>query len=185
MFVTTVLTPDTVDNFDVMPFVGDNGCLNEAGLKLMAKVADKLPPFHKGKWGPAFVPVMSKIVPVALELVIVKDRQVLLAWREDDGFHGTGWHAPGTYVGPGEDWQDTVQRCADREIKASVEFEREIGIFNMVDSPRFHGISVLVLCRIHGEPQAGQWFERCPKDMLDVHKRFVLVINGLLGWYSY
>jgi hypothetical protein len=78
----------------------DKTGLNERGIETLAALLKILPPFHKGRWGKVFVPLMSKVVPTAIELVIVQNGKVLLTHRTDEFF--TGWHTPGTYVGPRE-----------------------------------------------------------------------------------
>lgn len=157
----------------------NSGNLNEAGKELLARLLKNLPVFHKGQWGEAFVPLMSRCVPACVELVIVRDRKVLLCHRKDEFFEG--WHTPGTYIGPGENFQEAAQRCADREIKASVRVIKCIATFLNNDNPWFFDLSNLLFCRIEDEPHAGEWFRDCPPNIIPVHKKFWPAIEPYLS----
>ena len=100
--------------------INPSGALTEVGMGVLTELVSALPPVHRGKYGDLFVPYMSKVVPWAIELVIIRDddEAVLLTHRDDAFF--TGWHTPGTYYGPGETRQEAVARCASREIKVPV-----------------------------------------------------------------
>lgn len=149
--------------------------LTETGKEALAFLLDLLPKFHKGRWGQVFVPLMSKMVPACVELVVVRNHEVLLTHRKDEFFQG--WHTPGTYIGPGETFQETAQRCADKEIKCKVRFIKQLATFSHPDSPRFHDVSILILCEIaDGEPQACEWFSECPSDLISVHQPYWPVI---------
>lgn len=154
------------------------GKLNEDGIDLLARLLEKLPVFHKGRWGKAFVPLMSKCVPACVELVIVRDDKVLLTHRKDEFFDG--WHTPGTYIGPGETFEEAAQRCANKEIKASVRVLRHIAVF-LNDNPRFSDLSNLLLCEMKEEPQDGTWFTECPTDLIPEHQKFWSVIQKELA----
>jgi ADP-ribose pyrophosphatase YjhB (NUDIX family) len=123
--------------------------------------------------GKAFVPLVRRLglVPASVEIILVRDGQVYLTYRDDKFF--TGWHTPGGYPRQRERYQDAVQRVAQRELGCSVEIERELGFVDHVDTPRFHDISLLVLCRVTDkEPQGGQWFAERPADLLEVHAMY-------------
>ena len=156
----------------------DSGNLNDAGKELLAHLLKNLPLFHKGRWGEAFMPLMSRCVPACVELVIVRDGKVLLCHRKDEFFDG--WHTPGTYIGPGESFQEAAQRCADREIKAQVRVIKCIASFLNNDNPRFSDLSNLLYCEITGNPQNGTWFQKCPPDLIPVHRKFWPVIEPYL-----
>lgn len=157
-----------------------NHQLTDTGKHALATMLHFLPPFHKGRWGEVFVPFMEKVVPTAVELVIIRGHKVLLTHRTDPFF--TGWHTPGTYVGPRESRQETAQRCADKELKVQIKYIREIGKKDHPDSPRFHDQCVLLLCKIvEGEPKAGQWFSEMPPNMIPVHHEYWPVIQKAIS----
>lgn len=162
-----------------------DGKYTDEGLTALAELLELLPTiWGGGKWGPVFQPLMSKVVPFSIEMVVVKDGKVLLTWREFEG--NAGWHTPGSYVNPREDWQDTLSRLAKREVGCDVVFERTLHTFNNNHNPRFHDLTVLAQCRLAGdptksewspgagEPQPGQvaWFAHKPEKMLGVHVKY-------------
>lgn len=147
-----------------------------SGVKALAAMLKCFPQYHKGMWGEAFIPLMSRCVPACVELVIRGPKGVLLPQRND--IFGKGPHTAGTYIGPGETIAQAAQRCADRELKVKLRIvDDTLKGFNHPDSPQFHDFSNLVLCEIaEGEPQAGEWFSRCPPDLIEVHKPYWPVI---------
>jgi ADP-ribose pyrophosphatase YjhB (NUDIX family) len=169
------------------------------GLAALAELLGPLPTVwgktmkgNSGRWGAAFVPLMSKLVPFATELAIIKDRQILLTWRE---FEGTvGWHTSGTYVEPGEEWQDTVSRLARREVGCDAVFIRQLHTFTNPRNPRFHDLTVLVRCEMVGEPMKSKydpsagdpvegqfaWFSEKPDNILPFHDRYWPIIAEAL-----
>lgn len=160
-----------LQKFHEYGWLDDNQQLTDTGKHALANMLHFLPPFHKGRWGEVFVPFMEKVVPTAIELVIIRDHKVLLTHRTDPYF--TGWHTPGTYVGPRETRQETAQRCADKELKMRVRYIRDIDEKDHPNSPRFHDQCILLLCEIvEGEPQAGQWFSEMPPDLIPEHQKY-------------
>lgn len=158
--------------------IDEDGRLTPQGIHTLSVLLNHLPVFHKGRWGEAFVPLMSKCVPACVELVIVRDNRVLLCHRKGEFFEG--WHTPGTYIGPGESFQEAAQRCADKEIEASIRVIKCIATFLNNDNPRFSDVSNLLFCEIKGEPQRGEWFQECPPDLIPVHQKFWPVIEPYL-----
>lgn len=161
-------------------------------LNLLPTVWGKTPKGNQGRWGPVFGELMSKVVPFSTELVVVRERKVLLTWRE---FEGTaGWHTPGSYVEPRESWQDTVSRIAHRELKCDVAFERALATFSNPQNPRFHDLTVLAQCHLIGDPlmslydpgagspTTGQfaWFADKPANILPVHDKYWVPIETAL-----
>jgi len=185
-----IQTPNATALFEERGWITD-GEYTPEGLSALAELLGPLPTVwgktlkgNPGRWGAAFSPLMSKMVPFSTELVVVKDGQVLLTWRE---FEGTaGWHTPGSYVNPRETWQDTVSRIAKREIGCDVIFTRTLHTFSNPQNPRFHDITVLAQCEILGnplkslyDPNAGDpvqgqfaWFSQKPRDILPVHNKY-------------
>lgn len=168
--------------------IGDDGFLNEEGVDALCALLEKLnPDFH----GDAFIPMRRKVgVVVAVELVIVREGKVLLSYRDDK--HFTGWHTPGTYQRQDETWQDTATRCAGRELERPVKILRSLLPQDNPDSPRFHDVSILLLCEMEGlpsllmrggSPKPGycRWFSDCPEDLISVHRKFWPEIAKVLG----
>lgn len=160
---------------EFLDLLDNEGYLNEAGQDKLVRFMDRLRP---ERWGKAFIPLKKMGVHCAIELVIIRKGEVLLTWRDDKFF--TGWHTPGTYLEQEETWQDAAQRCANREIKAKVDMIRVLDTHNHPGSPRFHNVSVLLLCSIVGEPQTGQWFSECPADLIPVHQKYWPAIESAL-----
>jgi len=157
--------------------VGPDGFVNDAGTDLLVALLEHLP----GRHGRAFIPLKKAAgVPMAVELAIVRNGKVLLTYRNDAFFEG--WHTPGSYMEQGESWQDTAQRCADREVKAKIQVVQCIGpAVNHPDNPRFHDACQLLLCEIvEGEPEAGEWFSECPSDLIVAHRPYWPIIEPYL-----
>lgn len=176
----TKIDPALLVKFHEYGWLDDAQQLTDAGKHALATMLHVLPPIHKGGWGEVFVPFMSKAVPTAIELVIIRDHKVLLTHRADPYF--TGWHTPGTNVGPGETRQETVQRCADKELKVKIRYIRTLGEKDHPESPRFHDQCILLLCEIaEGEPQTGQWFSEMPPDLIPEHREYWPFIQDQLN----
>ena len=143
----------------------------------IAKVVEVIPPFPRIP-GPLFLPTMGKVVPACVELVLIRNKRVLLTYRNDKFF--TGYHTPGTYIAPGETWQQAAQRCSDKEINVKIISARPLMPVNHPDSPRFHDLSNLIHCEFEGEPKAGKWFSECPIDLIEIHKPYWRYIEPLL-----
>lgn len=136
--------------------------------------------------------LVSSLSPIPnVDLLIVnKDNQVLLSWR-DDPYYGKGWHIPGGCIRFGETMLERVHKTALEEIGCDVIVEPiPIGIQETILQPRKHlkylndrghNISILFKCRLpegyevnnHGRlletPGFLQWFERFPSNFLKLH----------------
>lgn len=129
---------------------------------------------------PLFLPLMKLLVPAGVELLIVRERKILLVLREFMG--ETGYHLPGAFVAPGESFLDTARRCGKRELGLDVLSVQPFGpTINQPHSPRFHDAQTLLVCQFSGEPNSGEWFGRedFPK-MLGVYKESEPYIRHLL-----
>lgn len=168
-----------IEEKDWEQFLESAEVVNEKGLSLLTFLLERLPLVHEGHWGKAFIPLMSRVVPACIELVIIRDHKVLLLKRDDIYFKG--WHTPGTYLGPRETLEDAAQRCAGKELKVTLRFIKQIAAYSNIENKRFHDYSNLLLCEIiEGEPQAGEWFNMCPADMIPEHKKFWGAISAVL-----
>lgn len=157
-----------------------DGEYTQEGLSALAELMRSLQPVHKGQWGPLFVPFMSKLVPACVELVIVRNKKVLLTRRHDAYFNG--WHTPGTFIGPDETWQQAATRAAKRELQCDVVFERYLTSFLQTtgDNLRFAELGSLILCRLESDPANGRWFSAMPYDILEHHRKFWPTIASVL-----
>lgn len=196
--VTLTIKQSPVEIFEKQGWINE-GEYTPDGLAALAELLSPLSTVwgktakgNPGRWGAAFSPLMSKVVPFSTELVVVKDGFVLLTWRE---FEGTaGWHTPGSYVNPRETWQDTVSRIAQRELCVDATFERTIATFSNSQNPRFHDLTVLARCHLEGEPalnlynpatgapSQGQcaWFRERPANILPIHDKYWAPIEAVL-----
>jgi len=156
------------------------GALTEHGMDVFLRLLEKLPP---GKDGRAFIPLKRRGVHASVELVIIKDGKVVLTRREAGDPYFQGLHTPGTYILPGESWQDAADRCVAREIKSiKVRVIRDIAVFNNPECPRFHDASILLLCKVvEGELGKEHWFGECPPDLIRVHRKYWPVIEKALN----
>lgn len=141
---------------DLLNFVGQLPCLT--------------PGFPKSPYD-IFEKFMSKVVPVAVELVLIRQGKVFLTWREDNFFRG--WHFPGGFISPRETLIKTCQRIADRETPGlSIISVDVLDIVNNTDDPRFHCVSLIVKAQTFDEPQSdhGCWFSEKPADLIEIHQ---------------
>ena len=163
-----------------LDYLSGDGFLTEKGEVLLRLLLKGLPQVYKRRMKPeTFFALMAKNVPACVELVIVRNGKALLTYRKDQ--HFIGWHTPGTYISPGETLEETVQRCANGELKCRVRFIKHLTVFSNHKDTRFHDLSNLILCEIaEGEPQAGEWFSECPPDIIPVHRKFWPVIEQCL-----
>lgn len=139
-----------------------------------------------------FVSQLTPLVNVDL-LVKNKKGQVLLTWREDQ-FYGPAWHIPGGIIRFKEKIEDRIEKVAQLELGATVQFSPEPihirGLVNNERNIRGHFISLLYLCRldsalpknqefIGGIPINGQWawHDKSPDNLLKVHEPFRVYID--------
>ena len=129
-----------------------------------------------------FEKLLSKAVPSAVEMVLVRNDRVFLTPREDRWF-GRGSHVPGSYIAPGETIEQTCQRIDDRETPGvKISSARIVNAVNNPDNSRFHDVSVVVGIEASGEPQSdrGRWFSEKPADLIQAHQPLWPIIEGLL-----
>lgn len=155
--------------------LNDKGMLNDAGLELLASFLEHLPKVHQGKWKKAFVPMVSKLVRICVDLAVIRTGRVLMKIRDDEFFKG--WECPGGSLGPGESWEDAAERFGREEFGIKVRFLKKLETFNNTDNPRAQDVTVLLLCEPMEEPKEGQWFDHCPENMIPVHQKYWSLIE--------
>ncbi len=135
---------------------------------------------------------VSSITPMVNVDLLIRDEKnrILLLWRDKMFHFKAGWHIPGGVVRYKERLIDRVFLTARNELGVDVELiEKRPREFFEVIIPelkaRGHFISFLFECRLKGDlpedrmykgtsAEAGQWvwFDRCPDDMIEVHKMY-------------
>lgn len=171
----------TKEDLKEIGLLNKDGSLSEMGIRLLRGLLERVLPLPKIPKD-LFLPIMGKVVPVAIEVVLIRDGEVYLTWRDDEFFRG--WHVPGTYICPGEAFLQTAQRCADREMSGITILDgKVIDTVNHPDSPRFHDFSVITVCPFRGEPeqQKGRWFLEWPEDLIEVHQPYKNSIDRYRG----
>ena len=64
--------------------------------------------------------IISSLTPmVNVDLLIVKNKRVLLSWRHDQ-FYGPGWHIPGGVIRFREKLESRIRKVAINELKRSI-----------------------------------------------------------------
>ena len=118
---------------------------------------------------------MGKVVPSSQELILVRDKQVYLTYREDAQWKG--WHFPGVNIKPRESLMETAQRIADSEIPGiQITNVELIQTVSATHNPRFHNIILVVKADYKGEPTKGKWFSEFPSDFLEVQRVYIPVL---------
>ena len=125
---------------------------------------------------------ISRTTPLINVDLLIKDEngRTLLIWRDDE-FAGKGWHIPGGIIRYKEKIETRIQKVAETEIGASVQFDPiPLEVIQMINShkTRGHFISLLFKCHIPGsfvpdnkglkENDRGyvKWHDSCPADFL-------------------
>ena len=129
--------------------------------------------------GPAYVPMISKLVGVCTALAIIRNGKVLLKERKDQYYQG--WEAPGGAQGPGENYADAAKRHAKEEFGMEVRFIKILAEFDNPDNVRAHDHTVLLLCEPLSEPKDGEWLDKCPENMIPEHQHYRPVIDAYLA----
>lgn len=138
---------------------------------------------------------ISRTTPLVNVDLLIKDEngRTLLSWR-NDRLAGNGWHVPGGIVRFKEKLETRVQKVAQMEIGADIQFDAgPIALHQMIHQEREirgHFISLLYRCFLPGtfNPKnehlsmgdAGylMWHDRCPTNLLPIHDVYRKYING-------
>ena len=129
---------------------------------------------------------VSRITPLINVDLLIQDenKRTLFTWRDDEYF-GQGWHLPGSIIRYKERAVDRVQKCAEQEVGATVDFEPSPTVIVETAEERRtrgHFISLLYRCRLKtapdpklkaGEqPRVGQWawHKGCPENLIRVQR---------------
>lgn len=129
---------------------------------------------------------VSRMTPLVNVDLLVKDEngRTLLSWR-DDQYAGTGWHIPGGIIRHKEKMETRIQKVAESEIRARVEFDPvPISVEQLINKniTRGHFISLLFRCSLSGKfapdnkglsgKDRGyvKWHDSCPADLIKCHE---------------
>jgi len=141
-----------------------------------------------------FISRMSPMVNVDL-LIKDENTRTLLAWRDDE-FSGAGWHVPGGIIRFKEYMKARIQKVAETEIGAVVEFEPvPIAVNEIIldQNTRGHFISFLYKCFLSSKyvPENKgltdkdngylKWHDSCPKNLVNVHEMYRKYIGNIYG----
>lgn len=135
---------------------------------------------------------VRRVTPlVNVDLLIRRDGESLLAWREDE--YDKGWHVMGGIVRFREPLQKRINAVAAQEIGVAVESEASPCAMNEVcGHQRAHFISLLYRCRLmeaidpfrmfggKGKPENGAlaWFRGAPADLCPSQHFYTEWLNG-------
>ena len=126
---------------------------------------------------------VSRITPLVNVDLLLKDQEnrTLLSWRSDQ-YCGQGWHVPGGIIRFKETLEDRINKVAENEIGASIEFDpKPIALNQVIDGElvtRGHFISILYRCYlissfepknaglVEGDPGYLRWYSSCPDNLL-------------------
>lgn len=140
---------------------------------------------------------ISRMTPMVNVDLLIKDEigRTLLSWRNDQ-YSGKGWHIPGGIVRFKEKLETRVEKVAENEIGATVQFDPEpFALHQMIHREREirgHFISLLYKCFLTGtfSPRNEgvsigdggylMWHDRCPENLLPVHEVYRKYIDQIL-----
>lgn len=138
---------------------------------------------------------ISRLTPLVNVDLLIKEEngRTLLAWR-DDQFTGKGWYVPGGIIRFKETMKERLEKVAETEIGAKVEFEpNPIAVNEIIlkRETRGHFISFLFKGCLQSsfipknkglkETDAGylKWHKSCPDNLLKTHKIYEAYINDV------
>jgi len=138
---------------------------------------------------------VSRITPMINVDLLVKDEngRTLLSWR-DDKFCNKGWHIPGGIIRFKETFETRIQKVAETEIGAMVQFDPlPIAVNEIIleKNMRGHGISILYKCFLSSKFMPKNtglsnkdhgylaWHDSCPADLIKVHEIYKNYINNI------
>lgn len=130
---------------------------------------------------------ISRTTPLVNVELLIKDEngRTLLSWRNDQ-YSGKGWHVPGGIVRFKETLETRVQKVAEIEIGADVEFDTiPIAVKQCIHDERdirSHFVSILYKCFLpctfvpenkglsHEDAGYLMWHDICPDNLLKFHE---------------
>ena len=140
-----------------------------------------------------FFTFISRKTPMINVDLLIKDKKgrTLLSWRKDKYFDA-GWHVPGGIIRYKEKMEHRINEVARLEINTKVKFDKEPLAINQIilaQKERGHFISFLFCCSVKegfepenkglkpGDPGYLKWHDKCPTNLLKVHRIYKKYIN--------
>lgn len=118
-----------------------------------------------------FVALKGVCAQVAVEVLVLRDGEVLLTERHDQ--HWSGWHIPGGFVGCEESLESACDRIARTELGRPARLVTLLGSYTWRDHPYASLTSLLCRCELVGEPAEGKFFGRLPSDLIPEHRELL------------
>ncbi len=146
-------------------------CNSEFSRKTLLKILELIPSVPRVPGANVFYELCRKVIPLAIDMVFIKDHKVLLVYRKDAFYDG--WHFPGFYRQPYTSLLEDAQNRAHNEVGKDVKIIKVevIGTRDHFDNPRFHDFGLLTLCQFEGTPNSGEWFREMPK-MIPIQEKY-------------
>ncbi len=134
-----------------------------------------------------FKEIYSLVPRLAIEVVIVKDKSILLTKRSSHGWAGM-WHTPGGTVLYREAVQDAVKRIALEELGVKIEVSRNLGYFEAWSEEKERGFGYSVSLpflvipekvdfKLNSQATEFKFFSDLPDNIVPEHKEFYENIN--------
>lgn len=134
--------------------------------------------------------MFSRHIPIVnVDLFIIDEKnRILLSWRDDE-FCGKGWHIPGGVIKVKETIDECIRRVSLRELGCEVAFDTSPTVVQHIEEQetRGHFISLIFFCMLpekytliskqYNEVGYLEWHKKCPKNIINVHKKYIKLIN--------
>lgn len=126
-------------------------------------------------------------VSVAIETVSFRIEngkiEVYLTQRSPiDTAYPNQWHCPGSFIRPGEEISDVLQRLEKKETGIIFKGANHIATVNNPAETRGHIVQLIHLCEICGQGR-GKWFplDQLPKNIVEQHR---IIIQKALAYFE-
>jgi len=130
-----------------------------------------------------FKSIYSRVPRLCVDLVIVKDKKVLMTLRQNNGWLGQ-WHLPGGTVYLKESIKKTIDRIAMEELGVLLEVKSQLGYIEYLSEEKERGygysVALVFLCEInsgeiHTDSDAKEfgWFDEMPESTIVEQRNFL------------
>lgn len=144
--------------------------------KTFLKILKLLPSVPNVPGAEVFYELAKKSIPVAIDLVLIRDKKILLVKRKDKFYDG--WHFPGFYRKPRTSLLEDCKARVKNELGGNIKIisAKPVGYADHPDNHRFHDFGILALCQFKGKPNLGRWFSKMPK-MINIQKKYWKIVE--------
>lgn len=136
---------------------------------------------EKGIGSKLFDAIITVVPQTCIEAIVVDDidkpSKILVTPRHDK--HYQGLHFPGGYIRFEDNYEQTVKKVINRELRVDVKRLKFTGVLTTGADSRGHTLGTVFLVELDGSPSIGQWFDKVPAKLLDSHKKF---LKNAIGW---